>query len=348
MKKEMFDRALNNHITQEEALNILEGVDTIDKFLDLIKVVAKVRENEVGRIFKFDGFIGSITPCTTEPPCKFCSRSAGNRSDFSDKPLSLFEIEFGANLMKEAGIKRVELGGGTLWSGSGEKVIEAVKTINKISSFEIWVNVGPSLNIDDLIKLRELGVKEICSSLETINSELFRVIKPGDNLEARMCLAEEIDRIGMGLTSVMMVGIGGSYEDYIRHLFWLKGFKNLSHVCITGLNPIKGTGFQDKPVTNPFEVAKIGAIARLILRYVDISFGGMMNDPKLLPLWVMAGGNRAIHMGVHVHRAEAWQKSSWGVKSSEVIVRRYDDLEFVNMLPLTTRIIREMGMEVDV
>lgn len=172
---------------------------------------------------------------------------------------------------------------------------------------------------------------------------MFREAKPGDSLEARMKLAEEINRVGIGLTSVMMVGIGSSYEDYVKHIFWLKRFENLSHVCITGLNPIPGTPFQNKPMANPFEVAKVGAVARLVLRIPDISFGGMMNDPRLLPLWVMAGGNRAIHLGAHAHRANAWRMHHAGA-----IVERYGDLEFVNMLPLTTRIVRDMRMEVDI
>ncbi|MDK2782228.1 MAG: biotin synthase, partial [Archaeoglobi archaeon] len=134
------------------------------------------------------------------------------------------------------------------------------------------------------------------------------------------------------------------------NIFWeskvygsLKKFENLSHVCITGLNPIPGTPFEKRPMANPFEVAKVGAVARLVLRTLDISFGGMMNDPRLLPLWIMAGANRAIHLGAHVHRA-----GSWRIHHAGAIIERNGDVEFVNMLPLTTRIVREMGMEADV
>ena len=342
MLRDILIKALNDQITQDEALYILSKVRTIEDFLELAKVASKIRDDEVGAVFKFDGFIGSITPCTTNPPCKYCSRSAGNRPDFAEKPLTIEEIELGAKLIDSTGTKRVELGGGTLWSGAGEKVISAVKAVKKVSSMDVWINVGPSLNRDDLIKLKELGVKEVCSSLETINPDVFKEAKPGDSLKARMKFAEEINEVGLGLTSVMMVGIGSSYEDYVKHIFWFKGFENLSHVCITGLNPIPGTPFQNKPMANPLEVAKVGAVARLVLRTPDISFGGMMNDPRLLPLWVMAGGNRAIHLGAHVHKVNAWRMYHAGA-----IVERRGGLEFVNMLPLTTRIVKEMGMEVD-
>nr|WP_230972433.1 radical SAM protein [Archaeoglobus neptunius] len=321
----------------------MNKVQTIENFLELAKVASKVRDDEVGAVFKFDGFIGSVTPCTTNPPCKYCSRSTGNRPDFAEKPLTTEEIELGARLIDSTGTKRVELGGGTLWSGAGEKVTEAVKAVKKVSSMDIWINVGPALNKDDLIRVKELGVREVCSSLETINPKVFKEAKPGDSLEARMKLAEEINEVGLGLKSVMMVGLGSSYEDYVKHIFWFKKFENLSSISITGLRPIPGTPFQNRPMANPLEVAKVGAVARLVLRDVDVGFGGIMNDPRLLPLWIMAGANRAIHLGAHVHRF--W---STPIRHPNTFVEKHGDIEFINMLPLTTRLVREMGMEADV
>jgi biotin synthase len=336
---DILKKALKEEISQEEALFLLKKVQRIDQFLELAKVSSKVRDDEVGAVFKFDGFIGSITPCTTNPPCKYCRRSA---QDHFRKPLTIEEIELGAKLIEQTGTKRVELGGGTLWEGAGEIVINAVKAVKRASSMDIWINVGPSLSRDDLIRLKELGVSEVCSSLETINPEVFKEAKPGDSLEARMKLAEEINDVGLGLKSVMMVGIGSSYEDYAKHIFWFKKFENLSSVSFTGLRPIPGTPFQNKPMANPFEVAKVGAVARLVLRDVDIGFGGIMNEPRLLPLWIMAGANRAIHLGAHIHR-------NWIIQPlAGVIFEKHGEIEFVNMLPLTTRLVKEMGLEVDV
>ncbi len=343
MLEKVLQEAVSEPLTQDEALYVLNKVQTIEDFLELAKVASKVRDDEVGAVFKFDGFIGSITPCTTNPPCKYCSRSAGNRPDFAEKPITVEEVELGAKLIESTGTKRVELGGGTLWNGAGEKVLEAVKAVKRVSSMDIWINVGPSLTKDDLIKLKDLGVKEVCSSLETINPEVFKDAKPGDSLEARMKLAEEINEVGLGLKSVMMVGLGSSYEDYVKHIFWLKKFENLSSATVTGLRPIPGTPFQNRPMANPLEVAKVGAVARLVLRDVDVGFGGMMNDPRMLPLWIMAGANRAIHLGAHIHRA--W---STPIRHPNTVVEKHGEIEFVNMLPLTTRLAKEMGMEVDV
>lgn len=342
MLKEVLDKALKEPITRDETLFLFREVRKTEDFLQLASVASKVRDDEVGAVFKFDGFVGTLTPCSIEPPCKYCARSTGSNS--FDKPLAIEEVEIVAKLMKEAGIKRIELGGGTLLDGAGEKMIKATEIVKKVAPFDVWINVGPALNTDDLVLLKKVGVSEVCSSLETINPEVFKEVKPGDSLEARMNLAKEIDQAGLGLTSVMMVGIGSSYEDMVEHVFWYKGFKNLGHFCITGFNPIPGASLQNKPQANPFEVAKAGAIARLVLRTPDISFGGIMNDFRLLPLMIMAGGNRVIHLGAHAHRANGWRQSP----PSGTLVEKHGEIEFVNMLPLTTRIAKEMGMETDV
>jgi len=341
-------KALRDPLGREEALYILRKVSSWDRFLELCRVASRVRDDEIGPVFKFDAFIGSITPCTTNPPCRYCSRSAG-RSPVLEKPLIPEEIEIGARFAAEKGCRRVEIGGGTLWEGAGPYVMRAVEAVKRAApGLEIWVNVGPALTREDLVKLKDMGVSEVCSSLETVNRKAFEHAKPGDSFEARLRLIELIEEVGLKLTSVMMVGLPGtSYEDYVEHIFFLSRFSSLKrgHFPITGFRPIPGTPFENMPMASPVDVAKVGAVARLVLRSCDISFGGIMNDPRLLPIWVAAGANRAIHLGVHVHRASR----HWGFpRNGEVEVKRIGDLELVNMLPLTTRIVKQLGMTPDV
>lgn len=340
-------KALKEPLSREEVLFLLKKASTWDRFVELCRVASKVRDDEVGNIFKFDAFIGGVTPCTTTPPCKYCSRAA--RGSILEKPLTPQEIEIGARYAAERGCKRVEIGGGTLWEGAGPHVIKAVEVVKRAApSMDIWVNVGPALTREDLLKLKELGVSEVCSGLETVNRKAFENAKPGDSFEARLALIKLIDELGLKLVSVMMVGLPGTtYEDYVDHIFFLSRFSSIKrgHFPITGFRPIPGTPFGDMPMTSPVDVAKVGAVARLVLRSCDISFGGMMNDPRLLPLWVMAGANRAIHLGVHVHRAErGWRF----VHSGDIEVSRIGDLELINMLPLSTRIVKQLGMVPDV
>ena len=259
-----------------------------------------VRDEEVGHAFKFDGFMWPVTPCTTSPPCKYCGRSAGLWG--LNKPLTIDEIEIAARFMREIGLKRIGLGGGTVWAGAGEYIIEVIKTLKLVAPFDVWVNIGPSFQEGDLVKLKEMGVCAVGSIIETINPKVFRDVKPGDSLETRIRLAEEISRKHLGLFSIIMVGIGSGYEDYVQHIFWLKSLKSLNFLTISGFNPISGTPLGDKPPANPFDVAKVIAIARIVLRTPDISFGGVTIDWKLLPFMIMSGANRTFHLGCNIHK----------------------------------------------
>lgn len=339
----ILEKALKEPPTPEETLLLFRKVRSYDRFLKLIKTASRVRDDEIGQAFKFDGFIWPVTPCTTSPPCRYCGRSAGLWG--LDNPLTLEEIEVAGTFMKEAGLKRIGLGGGTVWTGAGKYITEAVRIVKLVAPFDVWVNIGPSFNSGDLAKLKELGVSAVGSSIETINPTVFKEAKPGDSLKARMRLAEEIDNTGLGLFSIIMVGIGSRYEDYVKHIFWLKSFKNLTLLTVSGFNPILGTPFEKRPPANPFEVAKVIAVARLILRTSDISFGGVMIDWRLLPFMIMAGANRTFHLGCHVHKVGSeYQEYS----PKRISIKKHGNLEFVNMLPLTVNIIRKMGIKVDI
>jgi len=332
-------KALEGGISREEALFLLKEVKTADRYLELFRAASHVRESEVGDIFKFDGFIGTITPCTTSPPCRYCGRSA--RPESFSNILTPEEVALAAKLIEATGTKRVELGGGTLWSGADSLVLEAVRAVRSAANLEVWVNVGPCLSRKALEELKTLGVAEVCSSLETINEKIFREAKPGDDFHARVKFAKTIKDVGLKLNSVMMVGIGSSYKDYVDHIFWFKEV-GVDHFCITGFNPIPGTPFETRMPATSYEVAKVIAVSRLVLRKADIGIGGIMNDPQLLPLAIMAGANRAIHLGVHVHRPGRWAQRYKCVES-----KQFNGLEFVNLLPLTVRIVEGMGMHAE-
>ncbi len=335
----ILEKALTDSIDKREALILLRKSQDYSRLMDLFKVASRIRDNEVGRVYKIEGFISPITKCTTKPPCRFCRRSTGR--DF--EPLTTSELELGIKLLAETGLKRVEIGGGTVWSGAGEIVIKAVEICRRIAPhILIRINVGPSLSFNDLVKLKELGVYEVSSNFETMNPQVFKKVKPGDSLESRIKLAKAIDEVGLKLSTTIMVGIGSSYEDYIEHIFWLKeNIRNLSRVSITILRPIKGTPMENHPMGSIIEALKLGAVARMVLRKIDLSFGGIANDIRLLPLRVMAGDNREVHLSVMVTKRR-WDKPV--LSPSEVVVKNINGLWYYNALPLLTRTLKELGM----
>lgn len=326
------------------ALELLKKVRDYSDLMKLMSVASEVRDECVGRTYKLEAFMSPITKCTTNPPCKYCRRSAGTEREL----LTPEEIRWGAERVAETGIKRLEIGGGTPWGGAGEAVINAVRIIKEVApNLLIRVNVGPALTRENLLKLKELGVAEVSSNFETMNREVFREVKPGDDLNARIALAKTIDAAGLRLSTTIMVGIGSTYEDYVNHIFWLKeNIRNLGRVAITVLRPIKGTPMESTPAGSVMEALKVGALARAVLRDVDLGFGGIMNDHRLIPLRAMAGGNREVHLSVLVTKSRTWLRPSISPAETKVITN--GDLILINYLPLITRIIKEAGMEPEV
>ena len=346
--EEVFETAKEREINREEALYLFRETRTYDKMLRLFQVASEVRDQEVGRIFKVHGGLGPIfTSCSINPPCKYCSQSSKTlkNKSLSLSALTVEEISAGAKLIEETGTKVIGLIGGTTIGGDKNKVVEAVKAIKSASNIDVYsINFGPIFSEETLMELKKLGVKEIGSAFETTNEKLFGEVKPGDSLERKKKFAETIDNIGLGLYTVLMVGLGGSYsyEDYVDQMFYLKEFENFGCLMVARFNPIPGTPLENHPPASPLETARTGAIARLIFRDVDIRIGGL--DYVHLPLIILAGGNRA-HAGASIHRAGMAMVREpsflFGIKTTKI-----NNMVLFNPLPAVTKFVKEAGLEV--
>jgi len=340
----ILEEAKEREINREEAVFLFENTKTIPQALELFKTASYVRDREAGKQIRFDGFLGRITPCEIEPPCGFCVRSVADV--FTNRNLlTLEEVSSGAKALRETGTSTVELGGGTSKS-SAQIIKEAVKRVKEATDLEIWINVGPSLEGNDVEELKNLGVKGVTSSFETINEEIFKKIKPGDSLEKRKKLAELIDKSGLELHSVLMVGLGESYRDRVEHMFYLKKFHNFKYFPITWLHSPKGSPLENYPQPSPWEAARTAAIARLIFRDIHIHISGWQH----LQLWLAAGCNRFIHAGASIHKEGKPELTPGfgGPLPPEAIVKKITErLKLVNILPITVKYAQECGLEVE-
>lgn len=345
---EVLEKARDDEITREEALYLFENTKRYDKALELFKIASKVRDDETGAIYKLDGCLGPITPCTLDPLCKYCFAANPKTAWSTESVLTLDEIPLGAKMIEETGTISVHLGGGSRLDAEGVEVIEAVKAVKKATNLRIRVNVGPGLSEDTLKELKKLGVKEVGSLLETTNEKLFGEVKPGDSFEVRKKLARMIDEVGLGLVGGFMAGMSElsddmevrkvQYEDYVNHMFYVKQFANLRCFAVYGFTPRPGTPLEDLLPTSPLEIARATAIARLIFRDVDID---MCSGE--IPLRVLSGANRAFLDGASVHK----RSSTWGRPMAGARVKEIGSIELVDLLPVTTTFIRDAGMDVE-
>lgn len=335
---EIIECAKQRPLSREEAHLLLVEEKPTPLFLSgLFAAACDVRRKEKGNEFVLDGFCGTVADCAIDPPCHYCARSAGK--GFSP-PLDLDEVRQAVRFIEQTGSWRMEIGAGTN-PDEADRIIECARLAASTSRLRIWVNAGPSFSRSHLEQLKQAGIEEVGASLETINREVFARVKPGDSMDRRMELAREIKAVGLKLMSVMMVGLGSSPADYVEHIFWLKEV-GVDHFAVTGLNPIPNTPLAGESPASPVDVFRVVAVARLVLRTPDISTGGMTNDPRLLPLQIMAGANRAIHLGAHVHRKRRVAAfRSWPVADE----KESNGLAFSNLRPYSERVIRGMGLE---
>ncbi len=337
----ILDKARQTAIEKDEALFLLENAQTPEAVALLFAAASHVRRNEAGDIFRFDGFMGGNTKCTMDPPCLYCRRAIPGH-DMEPWSLEPSKLSTVLAAFKETGTSTVEIGGGTNPDDCGQVGVNLLEQINN-AGLKAWVNYGPALNRDDIMAMKELGVDGITSSFETVNAEVFKAVKPGDDLGKRQALAHLISDCGVNLFSTMLIGIGESPKDRIDHLFYLKGIPNFYKLSVSWLKVHPGgplDGQMSGP--SPMEPAKVVAVARLIFRDIGIGMSGAQH----VQLSILAGANRMVHGGASFHKKGGYQIGAQGFRSfeSREVVEGF---VMDNLLPITAQWAVEAGMDVE-
>lgn len=328
-------RCLETPPSKEEALFLFRRSRDIAHAGKIFQAAAEVRDREAGRVFKLDSEIAPVVPCRIAPFCRYCT--------FSRESLDRDEVLEGLRIAERTGIKDIRLSGGSDLSSDGDEVVELVRLVTASTPLRVHVNIGPVYSQQNLETLKGLGVVEVGSSLETINPSVFGEAKPGDSLKLRIQTAQAINRAGLKLQSIIMVGLGSSDEDYVEHLFFLKQLENLTHLPISRFNPFKGTPMESRRRASPFEAARLCAMARLVLRTPDIRIaaGGGPDD---IPLWLMAGGNRITSLFIHQSKCEPERFT--GENPLHIERTLADNLEVVDRSSICRYFAEEAGFEV--
>ena len=338
---EILEQASERAIARDEAVFLLKNADTPETAARLFAAAGEVRRRDAGNVFQLDGFMGGNTRCTIDPPCLYCRRAIPDH-DMEPWSVGTDDLQKILEAFKATGTTTVEIGGGTNPDDCGQVGIKLLREIRK-AGLKVWVNYGPALNKNDILAMKELGVEGITSSFETINPDVFKTIKPGDNLEKRQQLAHLISDCGVNLFSTMLIGIGESVEDRVDHLFYLKNIPNFYKLSVSWLKVHPGGPLDGKMTgPSPIEPAKVVAVARLIFRSTAIGMSGAQH----IQLSILAGANRVVHAGASFHKKGGYRIGAEGFRkfeSREVV----DGFVMDNLLPTTGMWVIEAGMAVE-
>jgi len=265
-----------------------------------------IREEYLGNRIYLTAHIHMITPCRIVPRCRYCSlasRYASVRAERDVLTMSeLLEHVRRVNEIKE--ITSVVLVGGSDLRGYDDVVLDIVKRVRQITDMEIAIDVGAPLKVETLEALRDYDVV-VYSSIETINREAFREAKPGDSLDLRIELLENLERLGMDSGTVIMNM--GVEKDVYDSIDFLKKYRHLKYLYISTFTPVRGTPWEDRKPAS-FEVSlKAIEYARRALPRTHIGLANVeIEQGSILP-WVIksidrGAGNTFAALLIYKHR----------------------------------------------
>lgn len=327
----LLDKAKDSDVDKNLALKILKGARDPSNATRLFETASRIRDEALGPTILCSAGIGDITPCTLVPNCRYCAIRP--KGDFG-----LPNLAKTAKRMEELGFRQIHLVGGSRLQGYDDEIIAMVKAVQAATGLGIVVNLGCSLSLEAVRTLKDLGILGITSSLETINEDIFRDAKPGDSMEKKKRLLELCEQEGVPIRSMILLGLGESQEDRIRHIFYAKRFSQLSHLFFSRFYPYPDTAYRHHPRCSPWDVAITVAIARLVMPNTNLGLAAG-NTTDDIPLWYIAGGGNSI-MGAHISRTPVTPGPG------EQVIKVAEDVFIVDRMPIVRRYLEGMGRKI--
>lgn len=331
--------AENMPLGKKEALFLLENTRDRESAELLFATARRVREKAKGNTFKLTGGIATVLACNLRPLCTYCPYWR----EKDKKPLSTEEILKGVAYLTEYGIRDFHLSGGTTLGSDGRDILGIVKSIREagFEDVEIDINCGAAMSLSTLLELKQYNVKMVRSVFETLNPEVFRVMKPGDNLEEKKRFAWLIGEAGIALGTGILAGISPQetqYEDYVNFLFEVKEFPHLQSLYVSKFYPFDTIPLKGYLPCSDLDAAKVIAVARLILPNIDIGGAQGWGSAQEYSPFQAGGGNSAL--GIHINRTPAYLNVT--NQGANTIYK--ENMEYRNHVALVEHFYKEQGI----
>jgi len=180
--------------------------------------------------------------CKLEDCCRYCYMSTlPKEKRTQDKVRSLASLLAETIITKKLGWDYGFLSGG-IGVLSDEKILDLLKKTNEIMGGKVWINIG--VLSKKQMELFSPYIKGVVGTIEVLDPELHRNICPSKPVEPVERMFDEAKEIGLDRGMTLIVGLGESIDDFSL----LKEFiekHGISKIHIYGLNPQKGTLFED-------------------------------------------------------------------------------------------------------
>ena len=276
-------------LTDEDFLKLL-NIENDGDLKKLFETAVNIR-NKNSKTIKLTSTIHITNKCQIQPRCKYCgfAEETSKKGYYNAFYKSDEEILKAAKSIQKATIPRVSCSGG--YGYKGKQAVNATRIVKENTELEVLVNVGGDLTDKSINRLAELDVDTVCCNLETINEDVYNEVKPGETLEQRKDVCQMVSDAGIELSSGLLLGIGESPEDRIRHLRYLNNFNTLGEIPIMGFNPYEDTPMANHPPFPLKEQLKFIAITRLMYPEIRITVPTPTIGPRNVEYSLNAGAN---------------------------------------------------------
>jgi len=264
---------------------------TRDEDLASLSRAAFLIKKEHGKSIKLTSTVHLTNQCQVTPKCHYCGFAAGTSPSGYFHPFFKTDDEIREAVMNigRSGIPRVSCSGAHGYGG--RQAVNAARIVKENSSLELLINVGSDLTKESVASLARYGTDTVCCNLETVNRSIFHAIKPGETLDRRINACRMISDNGIELSSGLLIGIGESCEDRVRHLDYLSAFDTLGEIPIMGFNPYAGTPMENHPPCSLKEQIKTIAITRILYPEIRITVPTPTIGPENLKYPLLAGAD---------------------------------------------------------
>jgi biotin synthase-like enzyme len=163
-----------------------------------------------------------------------------------------------------------------------------LKKINAVLGYKVWINIG-SLKKEDLAAFKPY-IKGVVGAIECVNPKLHDELCPSKPVAPFVEMFKRCDELGLKKGMTLIVGLGETIDDFPLLEKFIKD-NGLSKIHIYGLNPQKGTIFENTKPPKPEYHAEWIARTRIAFPKIDIQAGIWTDKVKSISLLLKAGAN---------------------------------------------------------
>lgn len=226
--------------------------------------------------------------CRLKECCKYCYMStlpAEKRT--AEKVRSFASLLAETILTKELGWDYGFLSGG-IGVFDDDKILELLELTTKIMKEKVWINIG-ILNEQQLKKFKPY-IKGVVGTIEVLDPKLHKEICPSKPIKPVVEMFKKSSMLGLKNAMTLITGLGETISDFKLLEKFIKE-NNIQKIHIYGLNPQKGTIFENNPGPSAEYQAEWIARTRIAFPQIDIQAGIWTNRTDRVALLLKAGAN---------------------------------------------------------